>query len=79
MKIVSKTILASVGIASLLGAAAPANAYYVIYWYNSYGNGYSYHCDDGTVTRSEGAAFIGQAIPWMWEPEEISGHFCPPE
>ena len=73
-----RVLLATAAIAASFMVAAPANAYYVIYWYNSYGGGYSYHCDNGNVTKSEGVAFVGGASVFVWAPAESSGQVCPP-
>jgi hypothetical protein len=58
-------LLAAGVLVSTMGMiATPAQAYYVIYWANSYGGGYSYVCDNTTVYYEEGVTGVG--TPFMY-------------
>lgn len=49
-KIFRRLLTIAVGVAALMGAAAPANAWYIVYYVNSQGyyTGYHFYCDNGS-------------------------------
>lgn len=48
-KFIRKTVSAMIGLAMLTAGAAPANAWYIVYYIDSHGyyTGYHFYCDNG--------------------------------
>lgn len=72
-KIGRMVILAALAAASSLVMTSPANAWYVLYYNNSYGGGYTHHCDNGILTKEEGYPYWAEPIWW-----DSGEGFCPP-
>ena len=68
MKTLARLLTATAAVLSFGFLTSPAQGYYVIYWNNSYGGGYSYHCDGGDVYYTEGVPFEGAAYVVYWAP-----------
>jgi len=58
-------------VAVSLGLSAPANAMYVVTWFNSYGNGVQYVCDDNLTIFYEQGTISGTPIVTGWYPGEV--------
>ncbi len=70
LKFGRKALLGTAVIAASLTIAAPAQAYYVVAWWNSAigWSGISYHCDNGTIYYSEGYILDGEPHLVEWAP-----------
>ncbi|GAA0283770.1 hypothetical protein GCM10009127_26490 [Alteraurantiacibacter aestuarii] len=64
--------LAAAGLAlAALGMAAPAQAMYVVTWFNSYGNGVQYVCDDNLTIFYQQGTISGTPMVTEWYPGQV--------
>ncbi|MXO88761.1 hypothetical protein [Alteraurantiacibacter aestuarii] len=51
--------------------AAPAQAMYVVTWFNSYGNGVQYVCDDNLTIFYQQGTISGTPMVTEWYPGQV--------